>query len=126
VEDIAYRRLFVGKSSGCELRFSDNTVSRRHLALELDDAGVLIRDLGSSNGTLVEGALVEEAILRGGETVRIGASAFKVEIGQEQRVIPASLSFAAVTSRLALDDSGVQLAVGRGPFPANLRVPTTP
>ena len=48
-------RLVLGRSSGCQLVFADDTVSRRHAELRLDDGRWMLRDLGSSNGTWVNG-----------------------------------------------------------------------
>jgi len=70
----------IGTSEACEFRLTDRGVSRRHLAAEMDDAGNLrIRDLGSTNGTTVNGVLVREALLRGGETIGLGGTLLRVE-----------------------------------------------
>ncbi len=76
--------VLIGKSESCEMRLSDPEVSRRHAAVEPIRLRLLIRDLGSTNGTTVDGVAIVEAYLRGGEIVRIGASAIRVdrEIGR--------------------------------------------
>jgi two-component system, NtrC family, response regulator HydG len=71
-------RALVGKSAACDLRLSDPSVSRRHVALELVERRLHLRDLGSTNGTTVDGVAVVEGFLVGGELVRIGASALRV------------------------------------------------
>ena len=72
-------RMLVGSSEACGLRLEDSLVSRRHFALDLDERGLRITDLGSTNGTLVDGVAVIDGYLRGGEVVRIGETALRVD-----------------------------------------------
>jgi two-component system, NtrC family, response regulator HydG len=67
-------RILVGQSPACALRLSDREVSRRHIALECQPNGVRLTDLGSTNGTAVDGLTVYEACLRGGEAIVIGTT----------------------------------------------------
>jgi len=71
--------VLVGKSEACALRLDDPMVSRRHFALDLDEDGLRIKDLASTNGTIVDGVLVVEGVLRGGEILRIGQTALRVD-----------------------------------------------
>lgn len=57
----------------------DTTASRRHAAFISSGAGILVRDLGSTNGTIVNGIRVQEMALRPGDTVRIGITTLRVE-----------------------------------------------
>src|SRR5262245_56282492 len=59
-------RVLVGKSPACDARLSDPHVSRRHAALEIVGRRLRLLDLGSTNGTLVDGVAIGEAYLRGG------------------------------------------------------------
>lgn len=64
----------LGRQRGCDLIVRDARASRRHLELMPAPGGALrLRDLGSANGTLVDGEAVEETTLEGGEEIRIGA-----------------------------------------------------
>ena len=65
-------RLIIGRSSSCEIVLGDDTVSRRHAQLRFVDGRWLLRDLGSSNGTYVNGRLVTEAEVRAGDVVHLG------------------------------------------------------
>jgi hypothetical protein len=65
-------RLLLGRSSACQLIFADDTVSRRHAELRLEDGCWILRDLGSSNGTWVNGRQVVEAEVRSGDLVVLG------------------------------------------------------
>jgi hypothetical protein len=68
----ADRPVLVGRSHTCTVRVADDTVSRRHLALEKQDAGWLVRDLGSTNGTFLEGVAIREALIMPGQFVEAG------------------------------------------------------
>ncbi len=76
-------RVFVGLSPSCVVRLSDAQVSRRHAAFAwLEDLLHLV-DLQSTNGTYVNGVRVVEAILRGGETIQLGATTLRVDIRED-------------------------------------------
>jgi hypothetical protein len=70
--DLLRARLTIGRSSECQLVLADDTVSRRHAELHAHDGRWLLRDLGSSNGTWVNGRLVIEAEVRPGDVVQLG------------------------------------------------------
>ena len=55
-------------------------MSRDHFALEVGVAAVILRDLGSTNGTFVNGSRVERYILAPGDSVRAGETIFRVEL----------------------------------------------
>jgi Nif-specific regulatory protein len=65
----------IGRDRENEVCLSDAWVSRRHCVLErLPDGQVRLRDLGSRNGTFVQGLPVRERILRHGDEIRVGRS----------------------------------------------------
>ncbi len=62
-----------GRHPESDIFLDDVTVSRRHAELERDDDGqVVLRDVGSLNGTYVNGERTEQAVLAGGDEVQIG------------------------------------------------------
>lgn len=69
----------LGQASSCAIQLTDPHVSRRHVALTATETHVLLVDLGSTNGTRVNGVLVREARLYGGETVTIGKTVLGAE-----------------------------------------------
>ncbi|MBX3225916.1 MAG: sigma 54-dependent Fis family transcriptional regulator [Labilithrix sp.] len=75
----AASRTLVGASPACTLRLTDPLVSRRHAAFEVEADGLRVQDLGSKNGTVVNGLRVTDALLAGGEVVRVGATMIKAE-----------------------------------------------
>jgi hypothetical protein len=66
----------IGRGTEADLRVSDPGVSRRHIEIRLrpgaDSVTVLLYDLGSTNGTRVDGRRVQQAELRDGAEVQIG------------------------------------------------------
>lgn len=69
----------LGRSPECSLVLEDDSVSRRHAMVERQGQDILIRDLGSANGLVLNGRRVESAVLRPGETVLLG----EVEVSLE-------------------------------------------
>ena len=69
----------LGQASSCAIQLNDPHVSRKHIALTATSTHLLLVDLGSTNGTRVNGVIVREARLRGGETVAIGRTVLGVE-----------------------------------------------
>lgn len=65
-------RMVIGRTPGVDLQLSDQSVSRRHVELIRNDGGMLLRDLGSGNGTKVNGAKVAEKQLEHGDEIAIG------------------------------------------------------
>jgi DNA-binding NtrC family response regulator len=65
-------KMRIGKAPDNDLVLGDDTVSRQHCELERTDAGVKVRDLGSTNGTKVQGARVSEAVVQPGTVLKVG------------------------------------------------------
>ena len=74
----AARPYSVGRAVACDLPIQDPTVSRQHAELELTGAGVRIRDLGSTNGTFLNGEKVIDAVAMAGARVAFGKVDFEV------------------------------------------------
>jgi DNA-binding CsgD family transcriptional regulator len=72
-EEGSYR---VGRSSQCSFVISDLSVSRFHAQVIVQKERVRIKDLGSRNGTFVDGARIEEAEVQPGQSVRFGNAQF--------------------------------------------------
>lgn len=72
--------LLLGTSPACTLRLTDSLVSRRHVRMLLEGRLLRITDLGSTNGTFVDGVRLLDGFLRGGELVRLGRTALRAEI----------------------------------------------
>ncbi len=68
------RRVLVGRAPTADLRIDDPRVSRLHARIEMRDDGVYLEDLGSRNGTLVNGVPSAGGRLTAGDDIRIGAA----------------------------------------------------
>jgi diguanylate cyclase (GGDEF)-like protein len=65
--------LIIGRDADATLRLADDEgVSRRHASIRAVEDGALLTDLGSQNGTFVDGARVEERLLKEGQKIRVG------------------------------------------------------
>ena len=70
--DAKLGEVFIGRTPDNALVLDDGSVSRRHASLLHGAEGWLLKDLGSTNGTFVNGVRVREALLRDGDRVRVG------------------------------------------------------
>ncbi|HUB07920.1 MAG TPA: GGDEF domain-containing protein [Myxococcales bacterium] len=71
----------VGRSSRCDVQVDQESVSRRHAKLSRSGGGIVVRDLESTNGTLVNDQAVTEYELRNGDLIKIGRTIFKFIAG---------------------------------------------
>jgi len=78
------RRLVVGSAPGSDLALADETVSRVHAELEPRADGLWVRDLGSRNGTYVEGLRVAGARVPNGARIRLGNTELVVDYSAAQ------------------------------------------
>lgn len=70
-------RFTIGRESACDMMLADETVSRWHASLERDASGWLLADLGSTNGTRLNGWRVTSPIpVRPGDMVSFGAATY--------------------------------------------------
>lgn len=75
----------IGRGRGASLQIPHALVSRQHCEILAIDGKLRIRDLGSLNGTLVDGQKITETELLSGQTLTIGALTFRVEYGEGVR-----------------------------------------
>jgi predicted component of type VI protein secretion system len=85
----------IGREDGCKLRVPVANVSRRHCELIEDDSELVVRDLGSSNGTFVNGARVKQTELSPGDLLAVGPVVFVIKINGFPKEIDAAESFSA-------------------------------
>lgn len=90
-------RVLVGTSAACHLVLQDHAVSRRHLALEVVRTFLKVSDLGSTNGTVLDGTRIAEAFGVSGSTIRLGQTALHIiEQPAGQSCVPHATSFGRV------------------------------
>ncbi len=74
-------KFLIGREDDCQLRPGSELVSRHHCVFSVDDFSVRLRDLGSTNGTLVNGQKIRgEVVLNAGDRVRIGKLEFEIVV----------------------------------------------
>jgi hypothetical protein len=69
----------LGRASDCNVVLADPTVSKRHAELRRQGTEIVLIDLGSTNGTKVNGAGIRERALADGDEIRIGATVMRFE-----------------------------------------------
>lgn len=75
------KQFLIGREQDCHLRPNSDLVSRHHCVFTVDDFAVRLRDLGSTNGTFVNGARIETQVtLKAGDKVNVGKLAFEMLI----------------------------------------------
>jgi pSer/pThr/pTyr-binding forkhead associated (FHA) protein len=67
-------KVVLGRSRECDVRVADLNASRRHAELQKDGEGYWIVDLGSMNGTLLNGRPIDRARLEDGDRITLGAT----------------------------------------------------
>ena len=73
--------LTIGRGRDNSIVLDDMLVSRKHLRITADDEGLLLEDLGSRNGTYVNGRRVERSHLQEGDRIGVGGTTFEVRDG---------------------------------------------
>lgn len=74
-----YGRLVIGRSSDCDLILDEPGLSRRHAVIEALPDGLFLRDLGSANGSFLNGNRVRDASLRHGDQIVVESVRFLVQ-----------------------------------------------
>ena len=117
----------IGRASELDVVLVEDMVSRKHAKITLSDGKMLLEDLGSTNGTFVNGEKVQAAILREGDRVLIGTSIFKVtRITHEQLMdhaaAKAQLAQAAAANSSRVTKTGIMGKLEELPLPDLLQL----
>jgi pSer/pThr/pTyr-binding forkhead associated (FHA) protein len=81
-----FLRTLLGRSESADITLPDDRVSGKHCEVVVGPQGYTIRDLGSSNGTLVNAQKIQELDLREGDLVQVGYTVFKFQSLASARV----------------------------------------
>lgn len=80
----------IGRDTDADIRLPDEDVSRRHAQIERDTVRLLVRDVGSRNGTWVNGSRISKpCVLTLGDELRIGSTSLRLEGTDGGRTSPA-------------------------------------
>ena len=116
----------IGRDVGCTLRFNDPSVSRRHLKFVRRASDVFVEDLGSSNGTIVNGRRLSGALrLLDNDRVLIGTRELAIRIPEIEEKEPPTLNLSdlSVTDALRARSTTSKVPVTVPPPLANQRCP---
>lgn len=72
-----------GRDDDCQVILDEDPVSRRHARILFADLKPQVLDLGSTNGTFLNGKQVHRALLKNGDRIQIGGSVFQVALGKD-------------------------------------------
>ncbi|MEQ1505055.1 MAG: FHA domain-containing protein [Myxococcota bacterium] len=106
--------LVVGRKRG-DLILDDPLVSGSHCRILVKEDGYVLQDLGSTNGTMVDGRMVREAALKPGAEITIGSSRMILYVGEDPREKPeaaARATPAQLEIAWLLDEELVELRSG--------------
>jgi pSer/pThr/pTyr-binding forkhead associated (FHA) protein len=80
------KEMVVGRDEDCDLRIGSASVSRKHCIIKNSAEGILVTDLGSQNGTLVNDVPIKApTLLREGDVLRIGSTLLTVPVLQKAK-----------------------------------------
>ena len=88
-------RTRLGRNATNELRIQDPSVSGSHCEIVVSENSIFVRDLGSTNGTCIDGQLVQEGLLQPGQALQLGAVRLVLETDLEQ--IPARVAIPEIS-----------------------------
>ena len=99
-EDITSIPKLLGRSEDADIRLEDSTISREHCKFWMEDGECYLEDCGSSNGTYVNGALIERWILSRGDKILVGK--FELTVAEKHQL--------KSTGEFVLPDTGKSLS----------------
>jgi pSer/pThr/pTyr-binding forkhead associated (FHA) protein len=108
------QEIVIGRSSELDMVLVEEMVSRKHARIALADGTISIEDLGSTNGTFVNGEKVQQGTLREGDRVLIGTNILKVVAAPQDAQARANLKAMAV-GRVTAKQQGVGRSTEEAP-----------
>jgi class 3 adenylate cyclase len=111
----------IGRTPHCDLVINDPLVSREHCLLQVKTGELILEDLNSANGTLVNDQRITRIVLKHGDRIRLGLSEMVLEALPEQKDASAT-----GTSALEAAEKAEPLPVPETPPPIPSQAGTTP
>lgn len=115
---LKHAKTIIGRHTDCAIRIPDVSVSRQHCELSMADGRVVIRDLGSSNGTYVNRRRISSTELAPADLINVGKFVFVVRIDGKPEAIDPQDSLE--------DGMATQVAATVAPAAAPVKVPPKP
>lgn len=73
------REMIAGREAGCDVVLEEGRCSRRHASLAPAPGGILVTDMGSSNGTFINGNRIEKGIAKVGDELGFDTARYRIE-----------------------------------------------
>lgn len=100
------KKFLIGREADCQLRPNSELVSRHHCVFTVDDFSVRLRDLGSTNGTVVNGERIrKEVVLNPGDHVVVGSLEFEIAVNEVSDVSGTTGKLSAVSEETVVAGS---------------------
>jgi hypothetical protein len=119
-ECFAQQQIVIGRSPDVDLELEDDQISRTHASVHLVPEGLVLEDLHSSNGTLVNGVAIERCLVKSADEVSIGSFVLKFKVLARRKNEARSRAAGREPSDRSLEEDAGQLA------DSTTRVDTTP
>ena len=101
----------IGRREDCDLRIPLSDVSRKHCRMIVNGQTIKVEDLGSSNGTYINGERIQQAELSAGDTLQVGPVVFVVQMDG----FPADDDLQPVTAQSAAAKTSSGVKVDKAP-----------
>jgi len=72
--------LVIGRGRGADVVLAEPTISRAHAAIGFEEKAFFVQDLGSTNGTLVNGSREEKSTLKNGDEIQMGKLILRISL----------------------------------------------
>jgi len=117
----------IGRAAELDIVLVEDMVSRKHAKITLSDGKVLLEDLGSTNGTYVNGEKVQAALLREGDRILVGTSILKLMRTNKEQLVDnvqakAQLAQTAVANSSRVTKTGIMGKLEELPLPDLLQL----
>jgi hypothetical protein len=77
----------LGRDSASDIHFPIEGVSKKHMSLTVNDEGLMVADLGSANGTFLNGRIVKKSIAKAGDKIGLPNAILQVVHVQEKKIV---------------------------------------